>query len=192
MSLTMAEDDGFTPFSMEDMGFDADYVPTEPDDEEHEEQQQEVLDSGGDTGVRFAVNDVVLEAFTDDQGMEESPPPTPPYLRMPSESSITDEEAEEKRKEEEEMFFIEQEAARIRAEERARYVAAQCTTLRMRYIEPWNKGNLNNFFGSRDKDVILEDRMLGSYSDLQVEVAKLHPNSKHLFVCQYIDGTIIR
>lgn len=105
---------------------------------------------------------------------------------------ISEEEFEEQKREEEEKAKIEEEILRIKKEERDRYVADKCTTLKFRYIDPINKGSLENFLGTRDREIILEDRMLTSYADLQVEIAKFHPNSKHLFVCQYVDNTFIR
>ena len=105
---------------------------------------------------------------------------------------ITEEEFMERKREEDEKAKIEEEILRIKKEERDRYVADKCTTLKFRYIEPIHKGSLENFLGTRDREIILEDRMLTSYADLQVEIAKFHPNSKHLFVCQYMDNTFIR
>ena len=104
---------------------------------------------------------------------------------------LTDEELELQRIADQELLEREAEEARVKAEERARYVAEHCTTLKFRYIEPIGKGSLAHFLGTRDREVILEDRMLQSYADLQVEIAKLHPNSKHLFVCQYADGSLL-
>jgi hypothetical protein len=133
--------------------------------------------------------------FSDDvKDKERAPAFTPGTVYNPVTGEpiiLTDEELELQRLAEQEKLEREAEEARARAEERARYVAEHCTTLKFRYIEPIGKGSLAHFLGTRDREVILEDRKMQSYADLQVEIAKLHPNSKHLFVCQYGDGSLL-
>ena len=72
---------------------------------------------------------------------------------------------------------------RIREEERKekwkKYVEEQCTTLKLVY-------------GSGKRKDFLIHRLLEDYSELQCEIARLHPKSKQLFVCQFTDGSLVR
>ena len=215
------EEEAFVPFSMEDMGFDDVSALAEEEDHDEDDHPEitttiESADND-DEAAKYAAAAAAAAELEREMSppadfmadfTEISPPHSPPEPErvVDEEKSIesyskivngvvvlmSEEEFEEQRLEEEEKAKIEEEILRIKKEERDRYVADRCTTLKFRYMNPINKGSLDNFLGTRDREVILEDRMLASYADLQVEIAKFHPNSKHLFVCQYMDGTIMR
>ena len=72
---------------------------------------------------------------------------------------------------------------RIREEEKQerwnKYVNEQCTTLHFFYAD------------GKKKDYLLH-HLVDDYSSLQREIARLHPKSKQLFVCQFMGGLTVR
>jgi hypothetical protein len=68
---------------------------------------------------------------------------------------------------------------REKQEKLEKYINEQCTRITFAY-------------DSGERKEVLLHRLLDDYSALQCEIARLHPKSKKLFVCQFIDGSIIR